>query len=83
MPGQLRWKPITAQAKENLFYRVYILLSEHERRLEEFEKIMQTRHTVEGSHNFQEISQPSECLIYLRFPYTLCLLPNFRYLFFH
>ena len=62
MPGQLRWKPITAQAKENLFYRVYLLSSKHERRLGEFEKIMQTRHAVEGLHNFQEISQPSECL---------------------
>ena len=26
------------------------------------DKIMQTRHAVEGLHNFQEISQPSECL---------------------
>ena len=55
MRGQLRWEPITAKAKENLFFRVYILSSKHERRLGEFEKIMQTPHAVEGSHNFQEI----------------------------
>ena len=58
MRGKLRWEPITAQAIENLFFCVYILSSKHERRLGEFEKIMQTRHAVKGSHNFQEISQP-------------------------
>ena len=58
MLGQLRWEPITAQEKENLFFRVYILSFKYERRLGEFKKIMQTRHAVESSHNFQEISQP-------------------------
>ena len=67
MPGQLCWELITAQAIENLFFRVYILSSKHERRLGKFEKIMQTRHAVEGSHNFQEISQP------LRAYLSICL----------
>ena len=58
MRGQLRCEPITAEEIENLSFCVYILSSKHERRLGEFEKIMQTRHTVEVSHNFQEISQP-------------------------
>ena len=58
MRGKRRCEPIIAEEIEKLFFCVYILLSKHERRLGEFEKIMQTRHAVEVSHNFQEISQP-------------------------
>ena len=44
--------------RQRTFFRVYLLSSKHERRLGEFEKVMQTRHAVEGLHNFQEIFQP-------------------------
>ena len=56
MQLQLRWEPITAEAIENLFFRVYKLSSKHERRLGEFGKVMRTRYAVKGLHNFQEIS---------------------------
>ena len=41
----------------------YKLSSKHERRLGEFEKVMQIRDAVEGSYNFQEIFQPPSVLM--------------------